>query len=509
LKKHWRVLCLSIGTLLAAAACGNGGSSSGGPPPHGNVLYEAAAGEPDSLDPGGGISGFDTIYYEPFTYDTLTRSDPRTSNPTPGLATSWSWMGADKTTLRMVLRQGVKFQDGTPMDAAAVVASLDHYRTGIYGDLAPVTGETVVDDRTIDIHLRAAYSPLPAILSYRAGMVVSPTALKKYGKDFGRHPVGAGPYMLTTWTPGAELDLTRFGDYWEKGTWTFKGVDFKVIADPNATINALKAGQVDFAGLVGTSVLSSVRNSSNLVTRVIDVSGEAIITTNNKVPPFNDVRVRKAANMAVNRQKLSDAINGKGVGLGPAWQYEPPNYWPYSKEIKDFGYHPAQAKELLREAGYPNGITVQLCHFQTDLTDAQIEKADMAAAGINVVIDQEPVNSCVAKMANATIPMVQIGWGDLATPYQTFATMFGSPQMGGAGGFGPYPGVDDLLQQLASSYTQQDQKPIFDKLNRTLYDLAPSIPLYYFVAAFGYTKRLQGFTPTRGGALLLRHAYFK
>lgn len=508
MRKRWRVLCLGIGTVLLAAACGNG-SASGGPLPHNNVLTEAAAGEPDTLDPGYGISGFDTIYYTGFIYDTLTRLDPKTNNVVPGLATSWNWMGANKTTLRVVLRQGVKFQDGTAMDADAVKTSLDHYRGGIYGDLAPVTGETVVDDHTIDINLRAPYSPLPAILAYRAGMVISPTALQKEGKDFGKQPVGAGPYMLQTWTPGAELVLTKFNDFWEKGTWTFKGVDFKVIADANATVNALKAGQIDFAGLVGTSALPAVKASKNLTTKTTNIPGLAIITTNNKAAPFNDVRVRQAVNMSVDRQKLSDALNGKGVGLGAAWQYEPKNAWEYSKEIPNYGYHPDKAKQLLAEAGYPNGINVQICHFTPDTRDVQIEKQDMAAAGINLTISQQPVNACVAAMAGATIQMVQIGWGDLASPYQTYATMFGSPQMGGAGGFGPYPGVDQLLQQLASTYTQAEQKPIYDQLNKILYQQAPSIPLYYDVAAFGYTNRLQGTTVSARGAIVLKHAYFK
>jgi peptide/nickel transport system substrate-binding protein len=505
--RFWRVWLAGM-AAVAIAACGNGSSGSGTALPHGNVLYSAAPGEPDSLDPATGVSGFDGFYL-PLIYDPLMNTDPKTLNPTPGLATHWAFIGPDRLTFRIELRHGVRFQDGTPLDAAAVKASLDHYRNArVWFDLDPVESETVVDQYTIDLHLKSPYSPLPAILAGRAGMIVSPTALQRYGKDFSRHPVGAGPFKFQSWQPGAEVDLVRFADYWNKSSVHFNGVDIKVIADTTAMTNAVRAGQIDLAPLTNANaaVIAAMRRDSSVNTLVTNVNGLALITTNNKVPPFNNVLVRRAFEMAVNRQQLSDAVNGRGVGAGPAWEYEAPTYWTYSKDIPNYGYHPEEARRLLAQAGYPNGVTVQICNYNPDTTAVQIEQQNMAAAGIILQISQEPVNSCVAKMRNASIPLVQIGWIGQASPYQTFQTMFSSS---GTGSFGPYENVDALLAKIAATYTQEEQKPLYDQLNKTLYEQAPSIPLYYLVSVVSYSKRLHGLVTDISGAVRTKQAYFQ
>lgn len=506
--KHWRVVCLAVIGGLVAAACGNGASTSGGPLPHGNVLYYAAPGEPDSLDPGAGISGFDG-YYLTAIFDTLVHTNPKTLKTEPGLATSWTW-SADHMSLRLNLRHGATFQDGSPVDAAAVKASLDHYRAaGFWSDLSPVSGETVVDASTVDVNLKSQYSPLPDILAGRAGMLVSPAALQKYGKDFGKHPVGAGQYSFQAWTPGAEVDVSKFSGYWDKAAPPrFKGVAFKVFADPIAMMNAVQSGQVDLAAITNATAsnIQVLKKSSRVNTDVTDVNGVAVITTNNRQAPFNNVLVRQAVNMSIDRQALSDAVNGKGVGKGPACQYEAPDYWTYSKDLKCWKYDPAQAKQLLAQAGYPNGVTVSICNYATDTTAVQIEKQTMARAGITLQISQQPVNACVASLRSGNIPMVQIGWIGNASAYYTFQTMFGA---NATGGFGPYQNVDGLLSKVSSVYTQQEQKPYFDQLNKTLHDQAPSVPLYYLIRVVSYSKRLHGFSTDPSAANRIEQAYFQ
>jgi peptide/nickel transport system substrate-binding protein len=507
---HWRALCLAIGACLVAVAwgCGGSSSSSGQPPPNGNVLRYATPGEPDSLDPGGGISGFDS-YYLRSIYDTLTVADPKTLDPTPGLATSWSFLGPDRLTFRLNLRHGVKFQDGTPFNAQAVKASMDHYRAqGKWLDLAPVGSETAVDDYTVDLNLKSPYAPLPAVLSGRAGMMISPTALQKYGGDFGKNPVGAGPFQFKSWQAGAQLDVRKFGAYWQAGKTHLAGITFKVIANANSTAAAVQAGQIDFAPFTSSpaTILPALKANTNITTQVINTLGMAIVTTNNRVAPFNNPLVRRAVNMSVDRQVLSDTVNGKGVGLGPAWQYVPPGYWPYSKDLKNFPFDPGgQARQLLAQAGYPNGVTVQICNYDVNTSAVQIEERSMARAGITLKISQEPVNSCVAKLQQGTIPMVQIGWIGQATPYYTYQTMFGSA---GTAGFGPYPGVDDLLARAAAAQSQQEQQGIYQQLNKVLYEQAPSIPLYYLVSVVGYSKRLTGLWSDKTGAWWINQASF-
>jgi len=505
---QWRKSYLALAAVLLAAACGNGSNNqSNGPPPHGNVLFYATPGEAGSLDPGASISGFDQ-YYTDAIYDTLIVSDPKTMEPTkPGLATSWEFTGADKLTFRLHLRHGVTFQDGTPFNADAVKVSLDHYKSlGNWFDLVPVKSETVVDDSTIDLNLTQQYSPLPAILSFRAGQIISPTALQKYGKDFGKNPVGAGPFAFKSWTAGSEVVLTKYNGYWNKAATKFSGIDYKIIVDPSAMLNAVTAGQVDFAELLNLPVrnLVALKGSSKVNSQVLSTLSLGIVTTVNTMPPFNNQLVRQAAQLAIDRKALGDALNGPGNGQGPAYQYVPPNYWAASKNLKDWGYHPDQAKQLLKQAGYPNGVTVQICTFSDSTTQAAtIEKQQMAPAGFNLEISQEPVNSCVSKLQTGGIPMVQIGWFFLASPFQGYQTMFG------AQGSGPrYAGVDALLTKIAATYTQSDQKPLYDQMNELLYQTAPSIPTYWLVNPIAWSKRVQNLTFDINGIVRFNQASF-
>ena len=505
---QWRKSYLALAAVLLAAACGNGSNNqSNGPPPHGNVLFYATPGEPGSLDPGASISGFDQ-YYTDAIYDTLIVSDPKSMEPTkPGLATSWEFMGADKLTFRLHLRHGVQFQDGTPMNADAVKTSIDHYKSlGNWFDMVPVKSETVVDDYTLDLNLSQQYSPLPAILSFRAGQVISPAALQKYGKDFGKNPVGAGPFAFKSWTAGSEIVLSKFNGYWNAAATHFAGIDYKIIVDNSAMLNAVAAGQVDLAEALNIPVknLAVLKGNSKVTSQVLSTLSLGIVTTVNTMPPFNNQLVRQAAQLSIDRKALGDALNGTGNGQGPAYQYVPPNYWASTKSIKDWGYHPDQAKTLLKQAGYPNGVTVQICTFSDSTTQAAtIEKQQMAPAGFNLDISQEPVNSCVSKLQTGGIPMVQIGWFFLASPYQGYATMFG------ALGNGPrYPGVDPLLAKIAAAYTQTDQKPLYDQMNELLYQTAPSIPTYWLVNPIAYSKRVSGLVFDVNGIVRFNQASF-
>jgi ABC-type transport system substrate-binding protein len=127
----------------------------------------------------------------------------------------------------------------------------------------------------------------------------------------------------------------------------------------------------------------------------------------------------------------------------------------------------------------------------------------MAPAGFNLEISQEPVNSCVSKLQTGGIPMVQIGWFFLASPFQGYQTMFGA-----RAGVPQYPGVDDVLNQVAAVYTQSEQKPIYDKMNELLYQTAPSIPTYWLVNPVAWSKRVTGQVTDINGQVRINQASF-
>ncbi|MBO0685635.1 MAG: hypothetical protein J2P45_20960, partial [Candidatus Dormibacteraeota bacterium] len=331
--RRWRAAWMGCAAALVVAACGGGSNTGGAKPPHGNTLIVGETGQPYSLDPGQSLGNYD-LEVMFLIYDPLLRADPKTLKPQPGLATAWNWMGPDRLTLRLTLRQGVTFQDGTPFDAQAVKTSMDHYRsTHLETDLTPVSSVNVADTHTVDIHLSAPYSPLPEVLTERAGMIVSPAALQKYGPvNIGQHPVGTGPFKLDSWVQQQELKLTRWNGYWQKGKAKLAGIDWKVISDPTALASAIQAGQVDYSSNIQPTNRQALQQKSNLATKVIPTLSMALIQLNTGLPPVNDALVREAIDSALDRKGINNVINGPGIG-GPAWQYVPPTYWTYSKNL--------------------------------------------------------------------------------------------------------------------------------------------------------------------------------
>ena len=220
-----------------------------------NVVNLGVLSEPYTLDPAVGTSGFDyPIIYSIF--DRLIDFDPKTLLPRPGLATSWKFTGADKRTFELKLRQGVKFHDGTPFDAEAVKFNMVRLQEAkVLSDLDGVERIDVVDPYTIVLKLKEQNSSMPILLADRAGMMASPTAIKKLGKDFARNPVGTGPFMYKNWISGQALILDKNPDYWNAKAIRLSGIQYRFI--PNATSLASAGRSTSPTRLIRRTSMSS------------------------------------------------------------------------------------------------------------------------------------------------------------------------------------------------------------------------------------------------------------
>ena len=168
-----------------------------------------------SLDPARSQSGVDPLVLD-LLYDTLINTNPKTLAYEPGLATSWTFTGHDRLVFALKLRQGVRFQDGSRLTAAAVKASLEHFiKTGVNDELEDVSAINVTGSYSLNLHLKKPDSAMPAVLSNIAGMIVSPTAVAKEGTNFATHPVGAGPFAFKSEVSGASVTLVRSRYYLE------------------------------------------------------------------------------------------------------------------------------------------------------------------------------------------------------------------------------------------------------------------------------------------------------
>jgi peptide/nickel transport system substrate-binding protein len=291
-------------------------------------------------------------------YEGLTRLD-RNSHVQQGLATEWS-ATADGLTYTFKLRRGVKFHDGSELTSAAVAQSLA--RTTAADSANPKkamltdAGMTVQtpDPSTIVIKLNRPLGLLPYLVGMGEAVVVAPGAIP----DAKTQPVGTGPFKFVRWNKGDRVDLEKNREHWNAANIKLNRATFRFIPDPQATIAALLAGDVDASpNAGGGDAIDRLRREPKLKVVVGNTEGEIILAMNNKKAPLDDVRVRRAIAHAIDRKAL---IDGASAGIGtPIGSHFSPNHPAYVDLTGRYAYDPAKARSLLAEAGKSN-LTLSL-----------------------------------------------------------------------------------------------------------------------------------------------------
>ena len=318
-------------------------------------LVVAEAADVISLDLARATDG-ESIQVGELLFEGLVGWKPGTTELEPQLATSWE-VAPDGRTWTFHLRDHVAFHDGTPLDADAVAFSFERlldplhpYYVGDSGSywrnlLQDVSSVTVVDPLTVQFHVAQPYSPLLGDLAKYP--IVSPTAVKRWKDDFGSHPVGTGPYVLETWTPGERLVARRFAGYWGARPG-LERVVFLVVVDARQRLIDLEAGSVDIATAILPDETSFVELHPDLVLHTTPGNDVCYLAFNLTHPPFDDVRVRRAANLAINKEPIVKlAYSGRAV---PADGPLPPTSWGYHAPATTYPYDPAAARALLAAA---------------------------------------------------------------------------------------------------------------------------------------------------------------
>ena len=293
----------------------------------GGVLKVAAPANPSSLDPATGGSGFDhTILWA--LYDTLIEWDYDTLIPKPGLA---RWSFPEPKRMVLDIQAGVTFHDGTALDAEAVKFNLDRNRrderSNIKTDLDSVESVEVTKPLQVTLHLKNADAALPAILSDRAGMMVSPTNIQMLGQDTNRKPVGAGPWKFVSWADNDKVIVTRNENYWRSRRPYLDGIEFSIVPESATALRdrplPASSGQIDMAYLLPARLKPIIERSSSLQNVAAPTLFCQQIYLNYRRTPMNDVRVRQAMNYAINRDAYIRAAMGGWVNRLP-WYCQKP-----------------------------------------------------------------------------------------------------------------------------------------------------------------------------------------
>ncbi|WP_411351686.1 ABC transporter substrate-binding protein [Leisingera aquaemixtae] len=341
--------------------------------------------EPPHLDPtSAAAQAIDSVVYTNI-FEGLTRF-MGDGSVVPGLAESWE-ISEDGTVYTFKLRQGVTFHDGSAMDAEDVKFSLDRARAedstnaqkALFDGIASVEA---VDPQTVRITLEAPNGSLLFNLAWGDAVIVAPESIE----GIKTNPVGTGAYTFQEWVQGDRITLARNPDYWGEQP-ALASATFKFISDPTAAFAAMMAEDIDaFDNFPAPENLPQFEADPRFQVLVGSTEGETILSTNNKQPPFDDIRVRQAVAHAIDRQAIIDgAMFGYGTPIGTHFAPHHPAY----KDLTGMSAHdPEQAKALLAEAGFPEGFetTLHLPPPSYARRGGEIIAAQLAAVGIKAEI---------------------------------------------------------------------------------------------------------------------------
>lgn len=482
-----------------------------------NSLIVALGTDLVMADPANGALGTDIpVLYT--LYDRLLDFAPEDLSLKPMLATEWSWSD-DRKTLTLKLRQGVKFHDGTDFNAEAVKRSLEFFKeSGVNRDINGVTKIEVVDPFTIALTSETPNSSLPGLLAERAGMIISPAAIDKWGKEkLTQNPVGTGPFKMRNHEVGSAVFVERFADYWDKDKQTVDLIEFRVIKNPASAVSAMMTGQIDYLPSIDPINMPALSRNPAIRVAQEPTIGYGVVQFNAALAPVDKAEVRRAISMSIDREEIAAAVYGGNVQTKGAVLPVPPSYWPSTPGLDTLAYNPDGAKKLLAEAGYPNGISFKMCLNanagmpQPAVKVADIMREQMKPAGITLETEEVAANSaCVETFVRQKkLPAFLVTWSGRPDPAITYAQMLATDSFYNVGGKPWGNRADELVRQLQATEGRDAQDKIYDELNKVFVDEVPMMPLYFFVNVVAYNANLTGEEPNLLGRPNVRTLHWK
>jgi ABC-type transport system substrate-binding protein len=494
-RRALRVAALATATVFVVTSCssidsGGGGGGDGGGEAGGELVDSTPMGDDyaedavfswgytigaSSMDPHRGSSGFDQNWLFP-AYDRLIYMSPD-GKPEPMLATDWE-LSDDALTIDMNLREDVVFHDGTPMDGEAVKTSLDRARTDEASNVAPllamVESVEATGPHSIQIILNEPNAALLPNLGDRAGMIISPTALEN--PDLDRYPVGAGPYKVVDYRDGDRVVYEKFEEYWDPEVQRTAGLEYRIMADDETRLNAIRAGEVH----IGIVRESQIPSALDMGLNILDGPRNSyyFFSVNAAMAPFDEPLVRRAVNHAINRVEIGDGIL-QGY-CTPTVQPWPENSWAYDAELGnavgegEYGEHnPELAKELLTEAGMPDGFSFDaiVANITGYVTIAEAIQAQLAEAGITMNIRQvEAAQANNAFMVEKSVPAAVLSYEPTMDESGPLVTHYLPGALGNPGDLSS-PELQSLFDEQNSQISPEDRAPIFHDIMAELIEL--------------------------------------
>ena len=464
--------------------------------------------EPPGLDPGQAL-GLHTLRVTHQLFETLVATPDDSTEVVPGLAQSWT-TSPDGLTWTFKLRRGVRFHDGTPLDAAAVKFTFDrvidpahpHAKSGkwsfVAGYLSSVKSVDVVDPLTVRLNLKYPTSSLLPLLALPNCAIVSPTAFAHAPADFNARPVGSGRYRIDSWDRGGKLVLRRNDDYWgTKGKPAM--LVYRPIADATARVTELLTGGVDLILPIPPDFVERLAGTPSVTVHKKTGLTVWYVGFNVEKKPFTDRRVRQALNFAVNKDAITrDILKGTGIpAVGPLL----PGTWAFEPNVKKYAYNPQTARQLLSEAGYPNGFEMDFwvpesgSGMQSPVEMATVIQANLAAVGVKTAMKTMEWGSYLGKLRADAPSMFALSWFlKSEDPDLSMYPLFYSKNV-------PLPNrsnyanaeVDQLLLQARQVADQGRRAELYRRAQRMIVEDAPWIFIDHEIQIVATRSTIKGF----------------
>ncbi len=417
----------ALALSLLAAACGSSATSSAGSAssasagPAGTLNWEWEL--PTSWDPVTSSAGWD-VHALGLVYASITTLDPH-GTAGPGLATSWKYAASGKS-VTFTLRPGLKFTDGTALNAEAVKKNIERGQrqptSNIASELAVISRVVVNSPASFTLDLAQVDYQLPDLLAGKDGMMVSPAAFTKDAGSLPTRPVGAGPFKLTSYVPDSHADLVRNPGYWDAGQIHVANFTVQSISQPEQILAALQSGQVNVAYIAGNQVASARAAGFKVAVIPSEVVNELDIQTT--TAPFSRPDVVKAINYAIDRQAILK-VQASGYGA-VSYQPFPKGFVGYNPALASlYPYDPAKARQLLAQAGYPHGVHITLSTVSTSDSLAEQLQSQLKQAGISVTIKDIPAATETQNLyLDKTIPLAIDGTAGRNSPVEMLDVLY-------------------------------------------------------------------------------------
>lgn len=524
-----RCLCLGLWLLLSACdgSSGNRSEAVQSAEPrkpgsrHGGHLRVGLSGEPTSLDAVLGRSGGDAYYWRQI-YDQLVDVDPglepRTST---SLATRWE-IGTDPHSITFHLREGVRFHDGTPLDAEAVRANIARIidpatKATPRASMTVIESVDVLGPYVVRFNLSAPWGAGLNMLADRGGVMNSPALVKALGADYGWAPAGTGPFKVNKVITGTSVHLVRNEDYW---MFDVDGnrlpyldeISIRVIRDETVLASALRTGEIDLAYLPNKEVAAFTRDERFRIETMDGGTIALLLTFNVGFPPLDNVDVRRAIVHAIrpdviNRAIFFDKAMPADSGMWPVGS------WAHDPDVQRPHYDLAKARELLKKAGFADGFefTAVINNSPVMIPTAEIIRAMLKDIGLLMHIEVLDTGSATEGFFHAgKYPLYITSWSRYPEPDWLASLAYKSDGFYNAGKV-KRPDIDALVAQGASLYDIDERRRVYHQLNAMVLDEAWYVPMLYGVTYAAARARVRNLDTVIGwdGKMNLRWVWLE